>query len=264
MWGVETDKEDFLPYFLSAKFLVLHIFKDIIMVQKYSERAPFNDWWYWSECLGCRFRTIADIYKENGEQERCDLAAEWAKRLKDNCMKPVTAARKGMDSDAQKEKIKELEEEAIYNAANMFRDLLANFPFISSALQDFLFVNWEECNWPAPEDNEDQYDEETGLLVNKKKRSQSVAEQRICELFWGPKDRQDEGIRSGVVADGGLPGILNNLLQAEKTASSRVPTDFGQLMQSSAAQQFIATSTESNQKWENAGVTMNFKPGGSM
>ncbi len=234
------------------------------MAQKYTERAPFNDWWYWSECLVSRFNTIAEIYKENGEQERSDLAEEWAKRLKENCMVPVMAARKGMDTDAQKEEVNKLEEESIYNAATMFRDLLANFPFISSALQDFLYVNWEEVNWPTAGDDGEQIDEETGLPINKKKKRRSGSDDRITTLFWGPEERQDEGIRSGVVEDGGLPGILHNLLQAEKTASSRTPTDFGQVLQSSAAQQFIATSTEANQKWENAGVTMNFKPGGSM
>ena len=35
------------------------------MAQTYSQKAPFNDWWYWSECLVKRFRTISDLYKEN-------------------------------------------------------------------------------------------------------------------------------------------------------------------------------------------------------
>ncbi len=233
------------------------------MAQTYSQRAPFNDWWYWSECLVKRFRTIAEIYKENGEQERSTLAAEWSTKLKDNCMTPVMEARKGMETDEQKEEIRQLEEVSIVNAATMFRELLANFPFISSAVQEFLYINWEECRWPTPEEEEDQYDEETGLLIKKAKKK-SGGDQRIAELFWGPSDRQDEGIRSGEVSDGGLPGILYNLMQAEKTSSNRTPTDYGQVMQSAAAQQYIATSKESNQKWENAGVQMNFKPGGSM
>ncbi|MGE0109347.1 MAG: hypothetical protein AB7S81_06265 [Bdellovibrionales bacterium] len=231
------------------------------MAQTYSQRAPFNDWWYWSECLVSRFRTISEIYKENGERERSELAGEWAKRLKDNCMTPVMAARKGMDTDAQKEEVKHLEEEAIYNAAVMFRDLLANFPFISSAIQDFLYVNWEECKWPEEGDKE-EIDEDTGLPKKKKRRS--GGDDRMSMLFWGPKDRKDEGIRSGVVEDGGLPGILYNLLQAEKVSSNRTPTDYGQVMQSAATQQYIATTAAANQKWENAGVAMNFKPGGSM
>ena len=231
------------------------------MAQTYTERAPFNDWWYWSECLVSRFRTIAEIYKENGEQERAALASEWSKRLKDNCMTPVKAAREGMDSTERKAKIRHLEEDAIYNAAMMFRDLLANFPFISSAIQDFLYVNWEECKWPSHK-NMEEIDEETGLPIKKKKR-RSGGDDRVSELFWGPKDREDEGIRSGVVEDGGLPGILYNLLQAEKVSSNRTPTDYGQVMQASAAQQYIATTKDANQKWENAGVSMNFKPGGS-
>ena len=98
----------------------------------------------------------------------------------------------------------------------------------------------------------------TGLPIKKKKKSGGDA--RITELFWGPKARQDEGIRSGKVEDGGLPGILFNLLVAEKTSSNRSPTDYGQVMQSAAAQQYIATNT---QKWEKAGVVMNLKPSGS-
>lgn len=231
------------------------------MAQTYAERAPFNDWWYWSECLVKRFRTIADIYKENGEKERSDQAADWSKRLKDNCMIPVMEARKGLTTDEQKENVKQLEEEAIFNAAQMFRDILTNFPFISSAVQDFLYINWEECKWPEEEGDGDAYDDETGLMKKKKK---SAGDARITELFWGPRARQDEGIRSGKVEDGGLPGILFNMVQAEKTSSNRAPTDYGQVMQSAAAQQYIATSKEANQKWEKAGVKMNFKPGGSL
>ncbi len=72
------------------------------MAQSYSQRAPFNDWWYWSECLVKRLRTMADLYKENAETERATQSADWAKRLKDNCMTPVMAARKGMKTDAEK------------------------------------------------------------------------------------------------------------------------------------------------------------------
>lgn len=233
------------------------------MAQTYSQRAPFNDWWYWSECLVKRFRTIAEIYKENGEAERGAQASEWARKLKDNCMTPVMAARKGMRTDEEKEEVRKLEEIAIYEAANMFRELLANLPFISSAIQDFLYVTWEECKWPDPEDEKDQIDEETGLVIKKKKKS-TAGDARITELFWGPKERQDEGIRSGEVKDGGLPGILFNLMQSEKSSSNRSPTDYGQVLQAAAVQQYIATSTQTNQKWEKAGVKMNFKPGSGM
>jgi hypothetical protein len=226
-------------------------------MQNYSQRAPFNDWWYWSECLVKRLRTMADLYKENGEMERSNLAGDWAKKLKDNCMTPVMAARKGMKTDAEKAAIKKLEEEAIFAAAGMFREMLVNLPFMSSALQDFLYVDWRDCNWEEPE--EDEVDELTGLPKKKKKKKNT--DTRITELFWGPKARQDEGIRSGKVEDGGLPGILNNLLMAEKSSSSRAPTDYGQAMMAAAAQSGLATSM---QQMEKLGVTVNFKPGGGI
>lgn len=231
------------------------------MAQSYSQRAPFNDWWYWSECLVKRFRTIAEIYKENMEAERSAEAADWARRLKDNCMVPVMEARKGMQTDEQKETVREMEETAIVAAANMFRDVLTNLPFISTAIQDLLYVYWEDVKWD-PEEDGDQIDEVTGLV--KKAKKKSAGDARITELFWGPKERQDEGIRSGRVEDGGLPGILANLLMAEKTSSNRAPTDYGQVLQAAAVQQYIATTKATNQKWENAGVQMNFKPGGGM
>jgi len=231
------------------------------MAQSYSQRAPFNDWWYWSECLVKRFRTIADIYRENGEAERSAEAIEWTRRLKENCMVPVMAARKGMKTDEEKEEVRKLEEASILNAATMFREVLVNFPFISSAVQDFLYIYWEDVKWDE-DDGADSYDEATGLV--KKKKKKSAGDQRVTELFWGPRERQDEGIRSGKVEDGGLPGLLFNMVQAEKTSSNRAPTDYGQVMQAAAVQQYIATSKQANQKWENAGVQMNFKPGGSL
>ena len=233
------------------------------MAQTYAQRAPFNDWWYWSECVVKRFKTIADIYKENGEFDRASQLDEWARKVKDNCMVPVMEARKGMNTDEQREAVRKLEEEAIFNTAQMFRDILTNFPFISSAIQDFLYVSWEACKWPDEEDEKDGYDEETGLVIKKKKKK-SGGDSRVTELFWGPRERQDEGIRSGRVEDGGLPGLLFNMVSAEKTSSNRSPTDYGQVLQSAAVQQFIATTKESNQKWEKAGVKMNFKPGGGM
>ena len=231
------------------------------MAQTYAQKAPFNDWWYWSECLVKRFRTIADIYRENGEAQRSDQAADWSKKLKDNCMVPVMEARKGMKSDEEKARVKQLEETAIFNADTMFRELLVNLPFISSAIQDFLYVDWQECKWEEDSKAQEEIDEATGLPIKKKKKQGSAGDQRITELFWGPKARQDEGIRSGKVEDGGLPGILFNMVQAEKTSSNRSPTDYGQVMQSSAVQQYIATNT---QKWEKAGVKMNLKPPGSI
>ncbi len=228
------------------------------MAQTYAQRAPFNDWWYWSECLVKRLRTMSEIYKENAEAERAALAADWAKRLKDNCMTPVMAARKGMKTDEEKAELKKLEEEAIFNAAGMFREMLVNLPFMSSAIQDFLSVTWEDCKWEDP-NAEEEFDEDTGLP--KKKKKKSVGDGRITELFWGPKARQDEGIRSGRVEDGGLPGILNNLLAAEKGASSRAPTEYGQAMLAAASQIGLATSM---QQAEKMGIQVGFKPGGGM
>ena len=228
------------------------------MAQTYAQRAPFNDWWYWSECLVKRLRTMAELYKENSETERAALGNDWAKRLKDNCMTPVMAARKGMKTDAEKAALKKLEEESIFNAAKMFRELLVNLPFMSSAIQDFLGVNWQDCKWDDPNEPE-EFDEDTGLP--KKKKKKSVGDTRISELFWGPKARQDEGVRSGRVEDGGLPGILGNLLAAEKGSSSRAPTEYGQAMLAAASQIGLATSM---QQAEKMGIQVNFKPGGGM
>jgi hypothetical protein len=194
----------------------------------YSQRAPFNDWWYWSECLVKRLRTLGELYKDNGEAERAGQANDWAKRLKDNCMTPVMAARKGLKTDEQKAEVKKLEEEAIFNTAAMFRELLINLPFMSSAIQEFLGVTWQDVKWEDPVDPAEEIDEETGLP--KKKKKKKASDGRITELFWGPKARQDEGLRSGRIADGGLPGILANLLLAEKSSSSRSPTDYGAAM----------------------------------
>lgn len=224
------------------------------MPQRYSERAPFNDWWYWSECLVKRFRTMEEIYREQNEADRAGEIGGLAKKLKDNCMVPVEAIRRGMKTEEQKKEVKRLEEEAIYVAAGMFRNILFSFPFMSSAIQEFLGVKWDELKWDDPVDEVDEF----GNPVQKKKR-RSGGDTRILELFWGPKARQDEGIRSGKVADGGLPGILNNLMMAEKSSSNRQPTEYGQFMQAAASQQFI-----NMQKHEKAGVMVNFKPPGGM
>jgi hypothetical protein len=203
---------------------------------------------------------MGELYTENGEAERGEQAKEWAKRLKDNCMVPVMAARKGMKTDEQKAEIKKLEEEAIYSAAEMFRELLVNLPFMSSAIQDFLAVSWQDCKWPEEGEDKEEIDEDTGLVIRKKKK-QGSGDLRITELFWGPKARQDEGIRSGEVADGGLPGILMNMVMAEKTTSTRAPTEYGQAMLASATQHNLATTMS---QMEKMGVQVNFKPGSSM
>jgi hypothetical protein len=169
-------------------------------------------------------------------------------------MAPVEAIRKGTKTEEQKIEIKRLEEIAIYEAAAMFRDILYNFPFMSSAIQDFLGVKWDELKWDEDTEEVDEF----GNPVQKKKR-RSGGDTRILELFWGPKARTDEGIRSGHVVDGGLPGILNNLMMAEKSSSNRQPTDFGQFVQAAASQQFL-----NMQKHEKAGVMVNFKPPGGI
>jgi hypothetical protein len=209
------------------------------MPPSHTQKAPFNDWWYWSECLVKRLRTMGDLYRENGEAERGDQALEWSRKLKDNCMTPVVAARKGLKTDAQKAEVKKLEEDAIFQCARMFRELLVNLPFMSSAIQDFLYVGWQDCKWEDPAEAE-EIDEDTGLPIRKKKKKKSSGDSRVTELFWGPKARQDEGIRSGKVEDGGLPGILANLLAAEKTTSSRSPTEYGQAMLASVTQSGVS------------------------
>src|ERR1700744_1760240 len=138
-------------------------------MQSYSQRAPFNDWWYWSECLVKRLRTLGELYKENAETERAAQATDWAKKLKDNCMTPVIAARKGMKTDAEKAELKKLEETAIFPAAEMFPELPINLPFMSSAIQDFLGVNWQDVQWDDPTEQE-EFDEATGLPIKKKKK----------------------------------------------------------------------------------------------
>ncbi len=107
---------------------------------------------------------MADLYRENGETERSAVANDWAKKLKDNCMKPVAAARKGMKTDAEKAELKKLEEEAIFQCAEMFREMLVNLPFMSSAIQDFLYINWEDVKW-EDENAEEEFDEHTGLPI---------------------------------------------------------------------------------------------------
>ena len=225
------------------------------MAKKLSQRAPFNDWWYWSECLVKRFSTLENLYRNEGEMERAHHIGALAKKLKENCMVPVEAMRKGMKTPEEKARVKQLEEDAIYNAATMFREILFAFPFMSSAAQKFLGVRWDELTW----DEEVEELDELGEPVKKKKK-RGDGDTRILELFWGPKARQDEGIRSGKVEDGGLPGIIYNLMLAEKTTSNRAPTEYGQFMQSAANQQF----TNVMKQHEKRGVQVNFKPPGGI
>ena len=143
------------------------------MAQSYSQKAPFNDWWYWSECLVKRFKTISDLYRENAispeDRERSQLTDDWAKKLKDNCNTVVNEMRKGLKTDEQKKKIKELEEEAIFKCATLFRELLMEFPLIAETIQQFLDVYWEDCRWEDPTKKVEELDE-NGLPVKKKKK----------------------------------------------------------------------------------------------
>lgn len=215
------------------------------MAQNYAQRAPFNDWWYWSECLIKRFRTIAEIYRENTEMDRANEAALWIKKLQDACAPPVELIRKGLKTEEQKTACKKVEEVAIAECAKLFRELLVNLPFISKSMQDFLYVKWQDSKWEEGAAEEEAVDPDTGLPLEKKKKS-GKGDSRISELFWGPKQRQDEGIRSGKVEDGGLPGILYNMMVAEKTTSSRAPTDYGRVMTASVTQQRVNTQKMAN------------------
>ncbi len=116
-----------------------------------------------------------------------------------------SAAALGHEDRRAKAKSGILEEEAIVSAANMFRELLANLPFISSAVQDFLYVNWQECRWEEPDEDGEKI-ERAGLPHKKKKKKSG--DTRIVELFWGPRARQDEGIRSGEVRTAGFPAFF--------------------------------------------------------
>lgn len=224
----------------------------------WSQRAPFNDWWYWGEQVAKRFRTISELYKENGETQRAEEMSGWVKRLRENFIPAVTAMRKGTKTDEQKNEVKKLEEEAIFHASVMLREVLANFPFVSSAIQDFLYCSWKDFSWAEPPP---EIDPETGRPIenrNRTKKKGGKDDARLIELFCGPKGREDEGIRSGKVEDGGLPGILYNLLLAERSHSSRAPTDYGKTMQISAVQQNIATTKN------DANSFLNFKPSGGI
>jgi hypothetical protein len=212
-------------------------------MSKLSQRAPFNDWWYWSECLLKRFRTIAEIYRDNGETDRAADINVWVKQFQENCKPAVAAMQPLPKTDADKAALVQLEEAAIAASATTFRDVLFNLPFISQSVQDLTYGKWEDYQWPE-EPKAEEIDENTGLPIPRKPPPKVDA--RLAELFWGPKQRPDEGIRSGRYKDGGLPGILYNLLAAEKTTSTRAPTDYGKVMQASATQQRVNTAKMAN------------------
>jgi hypothetical protein len=206
-------------------------------MQSYSQRAPFNDWWYWSECLIKRYMTVGEIFRENAEHDRATKASEWVKSLKENPKGAIAIMQKGAKTDEDKAKLKQEEEKAIGIWAGWFRQILNELPFISDAVQNLTYSSWEDCRW-VTEEPQEEIDEITGLPLPKKKIVKP--ETRLSEFFWGPKGREDEGVRSGRFTDGGLPGILYNLLAAERTNSTRAPTDYGRAMAISAQQQRVS------------------------
>ncbi|MGE3770785.1 MAG: hypothetical protein AB7G06_07515 [Bdellovibrionales bacterium] len=217
-------------------------------MSNYRQKAPFNDWWYWSDVLGKRLRTIADVYRENDEKERAQEIAAIAKKLYDLFIGP---ARKGQKAKTMKPEEKAAlakeEEAAIFDACNVWRDTLNNLPFISQTVEGFLNLQWSDID-PNPKskgsDNGEVKTEDSDKAGDAGKGDKGSSgsgaagtsaqsgikktkiDPRAVELFWGPKGRYDEGIRSGLPKDGGLPGILMNYLMAEKSNSNRSPTDY--------------------------------------
>lgn len=209
-------------------------------MSNYLKKAPFNDWWYWSDVLAKRLRTVADIYRENDERERSQEIGAIAKKLYDLFIGPARKGQKGGPKEpAEKEALKKEEEAAIFEATNVWRDVLNNLPFISQGVEGFFALQWRDIDPnDKPGEKKDEKDKEksggsgtsgsaaaggsgTGGGAKPKK-----IDPRAVELFWGPKGRYDEGIRSGSPKDGGLPGILMNYLHAEKSNSNRSPTEY--------------------------------------
>lgn len=201
-------------------------------MNKYTKKAPFNDWWYWSDTLVKRLRTVADIYRENDEKERGDEMAALARKLYTLFVGPAQKGQKAKDAEAKAAVAKE-EEAAIEEAVHMWRDVLAFLPFVSQTMESYLSVTWPEID-PNPKkgDGEDKESDDgktsggTASSAGGAAPKPKKIDPRAVELFWGPKGRYDEGIRSGSPKNGGLPGILETMLKAEKTNSSRTPTEY--------------------------------------
>ena len=201
-------------------------------MNKYTKKAPFNDWWYWSDTLVKRLRTVADIYRENDEKERGDEMAAMARKLYNLFIGPAQKGQKAKDA-AAKAALAPEEEKAIDEAVHLWQDVLAFLPFVSQTMESYLNVAWPDLdpNEKTKEDSEDGADSGKASSGTASAGSSGGAkpkkiDSRAVELFWGPKGRADEGIRSGSPKDGGLPGILATMLMAEKTNSSRTPTEY--------------------------------------
>ena len=171
-------------------------------MSNYRQKAPFNDWWYWSDVLAKRYQTVSEIYRENDEAQRANETAGVAKMLHDNFIGPARIGQKGTKTPEERAALAKIEEEAIFKGIQMWKDCLTALPFISTHMQEFLGCKWEEIGWDKG------------------------GEPRAVMLFWGPKGRTDEGIRSGYPKDGGLPGILMNYILAERSSSSRSPSEW--------------------------------------
>lgn len=201
-------------------------------MSNYLKKAPFNDWWYWSDVLGKRLRTAADIYRENDEKERGQEIGTTAKKLYDLFIGPARKGQKGgPKTPEEKAALKKEEEAAIFEAVNIWREVLNNLPFISQTLEGFLGLQWREIDPNVPADKKDDKKDgdkgkagSTGAIGSGSKPKK--IDSRAVELFWGPKGRYDEGIRSGSAKDGGIAGILMNYLNAEKSNSNRSPTEY--------------------------------------
>lgn len=198
-------------------------------MSNYLKKAPFNDWWYWSDVLAKRLRTASDIYRENDEKERSQEVGAIAKKLYDLFIGPARKGQKGGPKTPEdKAALKKEEEEAIFEAVNIWRDVLNNLPFISQTLEGFMNLKWRDID---PNKKDDEKDKTSGAGTASGAGAGGMPkpkkiDTRAVELFWGPKGRYDEGIRSGSAKDGGLAGILMNYLNAEKSNSNRSPTEY--------------------------------------
>ena len=190
----------------------------------YLKKAPFNDWWYWSDVLAKRLRTVSEIYKENDERERATEMGGVAARLTKLFGE---IAQKGMrvKTDVEKAALSKDEEAAIYEGTNIWRDMLSSLPFVSEHMEAYQGVTWRDVD---PLKNKEKTDEKSkgGKSSSSGGGPSGKTLARAVELFWGPDGRFDEGIRSGLPVDGGLPGILMNMLMAEKSNSNRTPSEY--------------------------------------